>query len=754
MNLRSLRLSPVTVVAMVASAMVTAQFIAGKATRDALFFANYDVTVLPTMVITTAVVSILFAIGSSKAFSRMSPSVFVPLAFAVSAVLLIVEWALLPIIPKTAASIVYLQISGIGPMLGSGFWLIVSERFDPRTAKQQFGPIAGAGTLGGLVGGLMSERVAAQLDMASMLPILAVLGLGCAWAVRQLATTNRRAGRPLPVDIAPDLSKAMPRPGLRMLRDTPYLRNLAFLVLLGTTGAALIDYVFKASAVSRLGPGEPLLRFFAIYYAAISLLTFLMQVTFSRTVLQRFGLGVSAATPAIALFTGGLGALVFPGLSSAIAARGGESVFRGSLFRASYEIFYTPIPRREKRAAKSLVDVAFDRLGDAVGGGLLRLSLLLAPDSRITTILMLSIGTAVTAIFVATRLNRGYILTLERSLLNRAAELDLDELDDPMTQTMMLQTSSIRLPPIRRVTGTGGATAAGTRSQTRSETDGSPDLDHDLSLIRALRSRNREVITEALHSSDALPSTTIQDVIPLLAWDAVAEDVGIALRRIAEDHVGQLIDTLLDQNQDFAVRRRLARVFTVCVSQRAVDGLMLGLEDRRFEVRFQCARSLVSIIEKNPRVHVNRDVIFEMVRRETTVGRPVWESHRLLNLLEDRDEHVFVDEFVKERANRSLAHVFTLLSLALPPEPLRIAFRGLHTNDPTLQGTALEYLEGVLPLSIREKLWPYLEDRRPSSGRPSRPRDEILADLVRSHDSIMINLEELEKREQGAKSKP
>jgi ATP:ADP antiporter, AAA family len=745
MNLRSLRFSPVTTVAMVASAMVTAQFIAGKATRDALFFANYDVTVLPTMVIATAIVSILFAVGSSKAFSRMSPSVFVPLAFAVSALLLIVEWLLLPIIPKTAASIVYLQISGIGPMLGSGFWLIVSERFDPRTAKQQFGPIAGAGTLGGLVGGLMSERVATRFDMATMLPILAVIGLGCALAVRRLATMNRPTGRPLPVELAPDLS--MPRPGMGIFRGAPYLRNLATLVLLGTTGAALIDYVFKASAVGQLGPGEPLLRFFALYYAAISLLTFLVQVTLSRPVLQRFGLGVSAATPATALLLGGVSALAFPGLSSAIAARGGESVFRGSLFRASYEIFYTPIPRREKRAAKSLIDVGFDRLGDAVGGGLLRVSLLLAPHSRITTILVLAIGTAATAIVVAGRLHRGYILTLERSLLNRAAELDLDEVDDPMTQTMMLQTSSIRMPTVRRTTA---AAAAATRQPAN---DVSRDLDHDLSLIRALRSRNREVITQALHSADALPSTTIQDVIPLLAWDAVAEDVGIALRRIAEDHIGQLIDALLDQNQDFAVRRRLARVFTVCVSQRAVDGLMLGLEDRRFEVRFQCARSLVAIVEKNPRVRIDRDLIFEMVRREAAVGRPVWESHRLLNLLEDRNEHVFVDDFVKERANRSLAHVFTMLSLALPPEPLRIAFRGLHTDDPTLQGTALEYLEGVLPLSIREKLWPYLEDRRPASSRSARPRDEILADLVRSHDSIMINLEELEKKEHGTKSK-
>ena len=46
-------------------------------------------------------------------------------------------------------------------MLGSGFWLIASERFDPHTARQQFGHITGLGTLGGLVGALVAERVAA-----------------------------------------------------------------------------------------------------------------------------------------------------------------------------------------------------------------------------------------------------------------------------------------------------------------------------------------------------------------------------------------------------------------------------------------------------------------------------------------------------------------------------------------------------------------------------------------------------------------
>jgi hypothetical protein len=35
-----------------------------------------------------------------------------------------------------------------------------------------------------------------------------------------------------------------------------------------------------------------------------------------------------------------------------------------------------------------------------------------------------------------------------------------------------------------------------------------------------------------------------------------------------------------------------------------------------------------------------------------------------------------MDEAIRDRANRSLEHVFTLLALALPREPLRIAFRG------------------------------------------------------------------------------
>jgi hypothetical protein len=196
----------------------------------------------------------------------------------------------------------------------------------------------------------------------------------------------------------------------------------------------------------------------------------------------------------------------------------------------------------------------------------------------------------------------------------------------------------------------------------------------------------------------------------------------------------------------------VARVFSVCVSQRAVDGLMLGLDDPRFEVRFQCGRSLTSIVEKNPKVRIGAEQIFAVVLKEVNVGRLVWESRRLLDEFDEQDRASLVNAAVRDRASQSLAHVFTLLALVLPSEPLQIAFRSLHTNDQYLQGTALEYLEGLLPTPIRERLWPFLEDRR-TRGGPQRPRDQVLADLMRSNQSIMLNLEKLQRRADAQRSR-
>ena len=473
----------------------------------------------------------------------------------------------------------------------------------------------------------------------------------------------------------------------------------------------LADYVFKVKPSRRSARGDALLQFFALYYAGVSLLAFVVQSFSAPIVLEKLGLAVTTATPSLALLVGGLGGLVFPGLGGALVARAAESTLRSSLFKTGYEIFFTPIAPHDKRAAKSIIDVGFDRLGDAVGGGLIRLLIMLP-----ATVALLGVA------------RRGCWLLGYRRRRRAAAQPRLHphaRAQPPRSRRRTRAVGRRRHHDEDRHDAHHTCAAAHRRLDRTARDDDGTGADAGQPIRRsreilALRSRNRDAVLQVLRSEEGLPAPLIPHVIPLLAWDPVAEDAVRALRKVAEERVGELIDALLDPNQPFASRRRLARVFSVCVSQRAVDGVLLGLEDLRFEVRFQCGRSLAAILEKNPRIRIDKERVFDVVRREVAVGRPVWESHRLLDTVE-ADSRSFVDEFLKDRAGQSLAHVFTLLSLVLPTAPLQIAYRGLHTDDPGLRGTALEYLEGVLPPDIRDRLWPFLSDRPQEPARRPRP---------------------------------
>src|SRR5262245_61223286 len=121
---------------MIGAGLLTAQFVAARAARDAIYLAHLDVTTLPQIVIATSVTSIGLVAVSSISFRRWSPATLVPFAFALSAALFVTEWALLALVPAVIARLLYLHISGFGPMLASAFWLIATETFDPYSAKK------------------------------------------------------------------------------------------------------------------------------------------------------------------------------------------------------------------------------------------------------------------------------------------------------------------------------------------------------------------------------------------------------------------------------------------------------------------------------------------------------------------------------------------------------------------------------------------------------------------------------------------
>ena len=295
-------------------------------------------------------------------------------------------------------------------------------------------------------------------------------------------------------------------------------------------------------------------------------------------------------------------------------------MLRGSLFRSAYETFYTPVASADKRAAKSLIDVSFDKLGDAAGAGVVRASQSLALASQDRILVGAAVLCSALALVVSTRLRQGYVATLQRSLLSRAVELDLTEVHDALTRTVALQVLGQPAATLER----SAVPVAGASSQTARP-------DRELLALVELRSHDKARTLRILATDPPISPLLVSHVVPLLAWDDVADNATEALRNVAESRIGEFTDALLDSEQPFAVRRRLARVFTSCRSQRAVDGLMLGLDDSRFEVRLQCGRSLAAITKANPQLRIEIDRALAVVQREATVSRRVWESRQLLD---------------------------------------------------------------------------------------------------------------------------
>lgn len=654
-------------VAALCAAAVGAEIVAGKATRDALFLTSLSTSGLPAMLIAAAFFSILLVAVHARTAIRINPAILVPSTFAVSGVLFLVEWLVRPAAPSATAIAVYLHVSAAGPLLASGFWLVASERFDPRTAKERFGQIGSIGILGGLLGALVAERVAVHFGAPAMLVVLSGLHFLAAWMVRAMIDPATAASLQMsgPVDDAraPMVERA------RAIAHAPHLRHLMALVVLGTTGAALVDYLFRVQAVDTFGSGDQLLRFFALFYGATSLVSFLIQAFGSSPILRRSGLALPVSSPSIAVLAGSIGGLIAPGFGSLLVARAGESILRASWFRSGYELFFTPIHAGEKRLAKPFIDVALDRLGDAIGGGIIRLVVVFVPLAQSPVLLTLATVFSLGAILAASHLNRWYLRTLERSLVHQGGGIDL-----------ALKTEGLTVAVLTRLTGLAKTQLL------------APAVRAELEDVLTLRTGTPEAIVKLLSRPEGVGAALIPHVIPLLARDAVADRAMFALRKVAEERVGELTDALIDRNQEDVVRRRLARVFSVCVSQRAADGLMLALDDERFDVRFQAARSLAAVLDKNPQLRIDANRIERVVLREVAEGQP------------------------------RLAHVFTLLSLILPREPVQIAFRSLNSPDRRLRGTALEYLDEVLPASIRRGLWTLIA---PEALPPSPSRERV-----------------------------
>ncbi len=684
-----------------------------KAARDALFLSTLGVEALPAMIAVAAVFSIVVVLFASRLVAARGPAFVVPAAFLASAVLLLGEWALWYRSPPLGAVAIYLHVAALGSFLVSGFWSTINERFDPRAGKQSIAAIGRGAAIGGVVGGLVAERIAGTSSAAVVLPALSVMhGIS---AIALFAV-----GRPPVRSRIRDTSTFTS--GVRNVLRAGYLRNIAMLTIMVACSGTLIDYAFKSIAYERFGEGEELLRFFALFYAAVGVATLVLQSLVSRPLLERAGLSRTIGVLPLVTAFGGFAVLGLGGVAAATLARGGESSVRSSIFRSAYELLYVPISAQYKRASKAIIDVGCDRVGDIAAAAVIS-AMLLIPWNAVTAILVVSIVVSGAAFSLSGRLQRYYVESLKSRLVNRAEELE-GGLSGGTPTSVLTTLRSLDMSRVMKDPTTTSSPKVARRAE------GSPA---DADAGDPLNSRDPIRVRDALAAIEVRPASAAR-IIDLLAWNEASGAALAALERSVDRISGQLADVLVDPNTDFAVRRRIPRALSGSNSPLAVEGLMLGLNDERFEVRYQCAGALARIRDRNGSIGVPRERLEAAVLKELAIDPKRWRARRLV----DSDFTIELEGSLDRKVDLSLQHVFRILSLFLDREPVRIALRGLYTDDEQLRGTALEYLESVLPQEIRAKIWPLLEDRRPR--RAVKNEREALSRLLLSRQSIDRNL--------------
>lgn len=729
------------------AAALAAGEVAGRAVRDAYFLSELPPSSLPLAIAASALLALAGTLGLSLWLRHSAPTRVAPLALVASGGVFALLGGVAGTAPRAAAPALYLHMTGLVPVVVTAFWSLVNERFDPYTAKTVVARMAAAGALGGVIGGVAADRAVALLGVPVVLLALGGLSALCGWSTLRVAGGGGAAGTAASTE-------ENERSSFRRAARHPLLRRMAALMLAVAVIETLVDYALKAEAAEAFGSQAALVRFFAIFYTGCGVLGFLIQAALRERFLRRYGLAAAVAMlPASVALAGSIGA-VATRLWGFVLARGAETVASIAFFRGGFQLLYTPLPPAARRPAKAWVDVAAGSAGEVLGSvGILAL-ILAVPGLPSRVLLALAAAGSLGALLLVRRLHGSYVRQLGESLRDGRVSLRPEEALDATTSLTLAQSqmrvdretllARAREHAARQASGASAPEPVATSralpdAPESAAEDPSPRWITELasgSKERALRVLKLDALT-ARGATEARRRRLVAHVVPLLGDEALAS----AARQFLSDRglriVGQLVDELLDPETPAQVRVRLASLLGRAPDARAMAGVWQACADEAFDVRFACARAAARIVLQEAALAPAPEAVHARVRHELELDDALWSSHARRPPAASGDRSVLLSRAALRRVSRSVEHVFTLLSVTHGRELMASALAGVAGDDPMLRGTALEYLESVLPSPLSRRLFARLDA---GVAPPSqRTREQIEQQLLLSAANLITD---------------
>jgi ATP/ADP translocase/HEAT repeat protein len=563
-------------------------YMLGRNSRDSIFLNTFDRTMLPYADIAVAVLSsVLIAIylRASRGGNLRNLQVGTLLVFSV--MLPVLWWGLHIERLKSVTATYYVWVGICGILSISQVWMLANAVWTTRESKRLFGLLGSGGILGGIVAGFLTQSIVHQfgtdailLFMAGLLVLSAPL-VGLIWKQQAHEGSHDPEGE-VPRNL---------RESARLVSQSPHLRAIAALILLGSVVTTVAGWQYKSIAKEAFAQKDQLTYFFGAVTAYTGILSLVAQLVLTAKLLRRFGVGLTLLILPVLLMAGSVAVLVWGTIWAATFLRSSDVVTRYSADTSAIQLLYLPVPANIKLQVKSFIDTVVWKVGDGLAGLTL---LLFATKLRLTprevsVVTIILIGAWIVSAVVA---RQQYVRTLRANIQSvrlRPGDISVPTLDHSTTNVLAEKLSS---PHAKDVLYGLTLFEMGQRMQSHA------------AVRKLLVHPAAEVRCKAIAILDEAGDTSVRPQVAALLKD---EDLGVrteALRYLTRhDHVDPLAQ--IEQLEDFssATVRSAAVAFlgrpgdgqNLDAAAMILDRMVQESGDGSRETRLEAARVLASM---------------------------------------------------------------------------------------------------------------------------------------------------------------
>ena len=341
-------------------------------------------------------VVVVTMIGANALFSmivgRMSRRRFIPIAYRFFILNLLIFFVLMQFMPpgkqRWVDGCFFVWVSVFNLFATAVFWGFMTDIFTSEQGKRLFGFIAVGGSLGGILGPIITTSLVHHVSTGVLLLICAGMLEIAAQSVRFFPSDFRRHDS----KSAEDENAEKPMggkfwDGVTNICKSPYLFGLFLFILLYTLTSTWA--YFQQAELTKTGFVDRAARtaFFAKLDLSVNTLTLLLQIFLTGRLMKFLGVTVTLLfMPVLSLF--GFTAMGLAPVLTVLAVF--QVARRASTFafmRPAREVLFTVLRREDKYKAKSFIDTFGYRCGDQFGawsyGGMQALGLGLSTISYI-----------------------------------------------------------------------------------------------------------------------------------------------------------------------------------------------------------------------------------------------------------------------------------------------------------------------------------------------------------------------------------